>query len=253
MPIVDTVVLEVSVRPGETQYQSIVQLIVYERGKSRGAGGYNANGEGRWGQVSGLRPDKEFKKWLLEILTPYKPSQPLKTVINKLNIKDRWDIEVERLVLSTPELGETDERILDDVLKTSPKPDWFDIFGDPDIGLWSIIVKIDEPGFVVAPEDVRREKESALQQPRQSAVRQYQEVMTLLAQKLGHPVPIIDIVVCEFLSANGFSDPFDIQLANFDEARQAIERIRHLRAEDLKPYIDLGRRLRDLDGGDHEV
>lgn len=237
--IVDTQVIDMSLTPGETQYQMNVVLMIYERGKSKGAKGFGPEQEGQWHQVSGIRPDRGFIPWLMTVLAPFNPSQPRRTPISQsYGIKDKWDISIDRPIYSQPELGRTDEQIFHAVLRKSPALEWFRIDGNPDTGVWSVVVQIEEPGYVVKPETVRREREAQLAQSRQIVVRQYDGIVKSLADRLGSDQPIVDVALGDYLVAHGFSEPFEIHLVTYDEAQRALEVARHLSPEELRPFVE---------------
>jgi len=269
--IVDTTVIEMQVQPGPAMDKNIILLTVYERGKSIGSRGYGTKGkgdegeEGKWHQVSGKRPDVEFLDWLLRVLegdesvfegggTNYHPSQPIKTPLKGVpGVKDEHRIIIDRLMQNTSEMrGHTDEEIFDQVLKNAKKEGWFRISGDPDIGVWDMVVQIDEPGYVEEPEKVKGEHEAATQIAKEAAVREFWSLISQIKDRInvkrrrGEPMAedaLIAIAVGNLLSDRGFASPFDISAVNVEEAQRAVAETEKLAREsdlgELEPYLRL--------------
>jgi hypothetical protein len=260
--VVDTAVIDIQIKPGETQFQSVIELTVYERGKSLGARGYGDEGEGQWRQLSGIRPDKAVIRWLMDTLVAYHPSQPVRVPVNHLNVKDQWYITVDRLSLSyVGRQRVTDEQVFDYILRKARKPtgstgrEWFSIRGDAAIGVWAIVVQIEEPGYVTSPEAVRKEREATLLQTKKKLTAAFNDLVTGIAERLSTQqkrveFPIMSVAIGDYLGSKGFSPSFDIELADVAEAERAVAELRRLMAQ--RDFGDLERFLQAVERSQEE-
>lgn len=263
--VVNQGIINFGIEPGFSRDKLLIRLDVFDRATTTHKAGFRGEEgkprEGEWHMLDvggkplekalpkkAKQPHLMFVDWLVDVLkkSGLNPQQPRTTPgferPEETDIANQIDIEIDRLLTHARDVsGVTDEQKFDTIIKGAPRPSWFWIEGNPDMGFWQVVTKIDEPFEQDISQEVgviQQQKEAEAQKLKDKAVFDFMEIVNRLADQSGVIRHIMLLAVQLWLEKQpGFSHPFDIQGVSLEEAQRALEEIKGLAFQDVEAYV----------------